>query len=433
MVGLRLLRTVRREGNAMTSEALLSPAVPKPGHVCDSRVFDFDMFSDPAYIANPHARLLDLLQNAPPIFWTPRNGGHWIFLDYASNFDAARDTDTFSSEMWPRALIAEFMATLPPGTPRIPQTIPVSVDPPEHGKYRLPLQRVFSPRVIHNLSQDIRTLANQLIDNFIARGECEFMSEIAEPLPVQIFLKMMGLPLDRQGEYRVLVQEQLADRCDNAEKVIARMQQIVASMRETMLERRENPQEDIISLLWKTEIDGRPMTLEEVEDYCLLLFIAGLDTVMNGMGHGVHHLARDQQLQQQLRDNPQLIPDAVEELMRRYTFVVPVRRVTRDTVFNGVTLLENEQVKLFLPAADLDDREFADASTFDLKRENKVHIAFNAGPHRCLGSHLARLELQILYEQMLARLPAFRLDSKRVPVFHCGPIIGVDSLHLVWK
>jgi len=248
-----------------------------------------------------------------------------------------------------------------------------------------------------------------------------------------VFLKLMGLPLERQGEFRVLVQEQLADRCDDAGKVIARMQHIVARMRDIILERREHPRDDIISMLWKTEIDGKPVTLEDIEDFCLLLFIAGLDTVMNGMGHGVHHLAIDQQLQEQLRANPQLIPDAVEELMRRYTFVVPVRRVAKDTVFDGVTLQENERVMLFLPAADLDKNEFPNADTLDLKRENKVHIAFNAGPHRCVGSHLARLELQILYEQLLARLPAFRLDPARLPTFHCGPIIGVDSLHLMWN
>lgn len=417
----------------MTNEVTLSPAIPTPPHVNDAHVYDFDMFADPAYIADPHTRLLDLIENAPPIFWTPRNGGHWIFLSYAANFAAARDTTTFSSEMWPRALVAEFMASLPPGTPRIPQTIPVSVDPPDHGKYRAPLQRVFSPKAIHALEGEIRALSNQLIDNIIARGECEFMSDVAEPLPVQIFLKMMGLPLERQSEYRALVQEQLADRCDDANKVIARMQHIVASMRDTILARREHPCDDIISGLWKTEIDDRPTTLEEIEDFCLLLFIAGLDTVINGMGYGVRHLAYDQQLQATLRANPALIPDAVEELMRRYTFVIPVRRVASDTVFDGVTLRENERVMLFLPAADLDKQQFPDADTFDLKRENKAHIAFNAGPHRCVGSHLARIEIQVLYEQILARLPAFQIDSARPPTFHCGPIIGVDSLNLIWK
>jgi cytochrome P450 len=416
----------------MTDAAALSPAAPRPSHVPDALVYDFDMFADPAYVANPHERLLDLLEHAPPVFWTPRNGGHWIFLSHAANFEAARDTKAFSSGVLPQALLEQILASLPPEMPRIPMAKPVGLDPPEHGKYRVPLQRVFSPREINALQGDIRALANQLIDKVLARGECEFMSEIAEPLPVQIFLKMMGLPLERQSEYRALVKEQLFAR-DDMDKAIEITQRIGVSMHSTIHERHEHPRDDLISLLWKLEIDGKPATFEIVEDYCVLLFIAGLDTVVNGMGLGVRHLAQDLPLQQRLRANPELIPEAVEELLRRYTFVVPVRRVSKDTVFEGVSLQENDRVMLFLPAADLDKKEYPDPSAFNLKRENKVHIAFNAGPHRCLGSHLARLELQILYEQILARLPVFRLDPARPPQFHCGPIIGVDSLQLIWE
>ena len=417
----------------MTHVATLSPAVSKPPHVCDSLVYDFDMVADPAYLENPHQRLLELVDKAPPVFWTPRNNGHWIFLSYAANFNAARDTETFSNEQIPMVLVEQMMATLPPGTPRIPLAKPVSVDPPEHGKYRLPLQRVFSPKTINELAGDIRVLADQLIDKVIEHGECEFISDIAEPLPVQIFLKMMGLPLERQDEYRLLVKELLAVSAAGPDQTIPILLRIVASMRDVVLERREHPRDDIISLLWKTEIDGKPTTLDHIDDYCVLLFIAGLDTVMNGMGLGVRHLAQDLALQEQLRADPTLISDASEELLRRYSFVIPIRRVTKDTVFEGVSLQEGERVQLFLPAADLDKNEFPKPDTFDLKREHKAHILFNAGPHRCLGSHLARLELQILYERLLARLPTFRLDPARLPVFHCGNIIGLDSLHLIWK
>jgi cytochrome P450 len=416
----------------MANTSTLSSAVSKPSHVSDAVVYDFDMFADPAYLENPHKRLLDLMEHAPPVFWTPRNNGHWIFLSYAANFNAARDTETFSSEQIPMVLIEEMMANLPTGMPRIPVVKPVSIDPPEHGKYRLPLQRVFSPKTINALEGDIRVLADRLIDNVIARGECEFMSDIAEPLPVQIFLKMMGLPLERQNEYRVLVKELLIIPAGEVDKSIEVLQRIAASMRDVILERREHPRDDIISLLWKAEIDGKPATLDHIDDYCVLLFIAGLDTVINGMGFGVYHLAQDPELQERLRADPKLIPDASEELLRRYSFVTPNRRVTKDTVFDGVPLQEGDRVFLFLPAADLDKKEFPNPDVFDLKRENKAHIVFNAGPHRCLGSHLARLELQILYEQLLARLPTFRLDPARAPVFHCGPIIGVDSLHVIW-
>jgi cytochrome P450 len=133
-----------------------------------------------------------------------------------------------------------------------------------------------------------------------------------------------------------------------------------------------------------------------------------------------------------LRIKPDLIQLAREELLRRYTFTVPTRIVAKDQVFNGVEMKRGERVMLFLPAADLDPKEFPNPEQFDLDRENNVHIAFATGPHRCLGSHLARVELQVIYEQMLSRLPQFRLDPNRPPKFHGGNVVGVDTLHLVW-
>jgi cytochrome P450 len=150
------------------------------------------------------------------------------------------------------------------------------------------------------------------------------------------------------------------------------------------------------------------------------------------MGYGIRHLAMNPDLQAQLRDNPKLIVEAAEEILRRYTFTVPTRRVTKDTELGGWQMKNGDRLMLYLPGADLDAAEFADPETYDLNRENKVHIAFGVGPHRCLGSHLARIELQVIYEQMLARLPEFRLDPDKAPKFHAGNIIAIDSLPLVW-
>lgn len=416
----------------MSAAANVSPAVAKPAHVPDSLVYDFDMFRDPAYVADPHERILDLLKNAPPIFWTPRNGGHWMLMSHSANFNASRDTESFSSEFIPRAELAAMKARLPPGMPHIPLPVPINVDPPEHSKYRAPLQRVFSPKSILALKDSINALATELVDSVKGRGHCEFMKEIAEPMPVRVFLKMLGLPLDRQDEYREIVSQHLSDPSSDARAMIPKLQRIAASMQDTFIARRDNPQDDIISMLWKIEIDGKPTTIEDMQNYGVLLFIAGLDTVMNGIGHGVRHLARNPDLQAQLRANPKMVPEATEELLRRYTFTVPPRIVAKDIEFEGVQMKARERAMLFLPAADLDSKEFANSDRYDLNRENKVHIAFNAGPHRCLGSHLARVELQVIYEVLMARLPTFRLDPQRPPTFHCGHVIGVDSLHLVW-
>ena len=408
----------------------LSPAVPKPAHVPDSLVYDFDHFRDPGLLKNPHRRIEELLKNAPPVFWSPRHGGNWFAISHHANFEMSRDWEAFTSEMVPQSYIKAAMAQMPAGSPPIIQPIPINVDPPDHGKYRLPLNGPFSPKAMALLKDDIRALAVQLIDEIAPAGACEFMSAVAEPMPVQVFLKMMGLPLERQGEYRVLVKNVLSTLGDEGSGA---MQAIAAAMRDTILERRDDPQDDLISRLWSFEIDGAPATQADIENYAVLLFIAGLDTVMNGMGFGVRHLAENPDLQDQLRKNPAIISEALEEMLRRYTFTVPTRRITKDIEFDGVQMKQGERLMLYLPAADLDSRHFAHPTRFDLDRDDKVHIAFNSGPHRCLGSHLARVELQILYEELLARLPTFRLDPNKPPAFHGGHVLGVDTLDLLWE
>jgi cytochrome P450 len=153
---------------------------------------------------------------------------------------------------------------------------------------------------------------------------------------------------------------------------------------------------------------------------------------MNGMGHGVRHLAMNPALQAELRANPKMIVEASEELLRRYGFVAVIRRAARDFECEGAQLKRGERVSLSYPMANLDPAEFADPGRFDLGRENKVHLTFGGGPHRCVGSHLARIELQTLYEEMLARLPEFRLDPDRPVRYRCGPVTGPRELHLIW-
>ncbi|MCJ2178392.1 cytochrome P450 [Novosphingobium album (ex Hu et al. 2023)] len=467
----------------MATLASPSPLTPTPGHIPDSAVFDFDMFGDPALKADPHARILELSQAAPPVFWTPRNGGHWVFFGKEAVFDGARDAASFSSEPMPHEQLLAMLAMMPKGSPHVPIPYPILLDPPLHEKYRQPLQTVFSPKTVSGLKAKIRDLAVDLIDPVVAQGRCEFMSAVAEPLPVQIFLKMLGLPLEMMPEYRALVKENFAAQASDAnpaaaqrmmkaagivsriEKLLGkvglslqmippyramlnrrlsaqgpdgnmaamqRLMKVAAIMRDEILDRRDNPRDDILSMLWKVEIDGKPMTLDDMENYGVLLFIAGLDTVMNAIGYAVRHLAENPDLQDRLRAEPVLIPKAAEEMLRLYSFVVPVRRVSHDLEFKGVQMKANERVMLYLPGASLDPAAYSDPGTYDLDRDNKSHIAFNAGPHRCLGAHLARLELQTLYEELLTRLPRFRLDPDKPVEYLCSHILGIDKLHIVW-
>jgi cytochrome P450 len=411
-----------------------SPLAPRPAHVPESLVVDFDIHADPALLADPHARVLELATSAPPVFWSPRNGGLWFANSHAANYAASRDTGTFSSGLGASPeIMAAMLAAMPPGTTRIPKAVPITLDPPEHTKYRAPLQKVFSPKTIAALRGSIGALARDLIGAVADKGGCEFMSEIAEPLPVQVFLKMLGLPLDRMYIYRALVKEHMASvGTGDLAGTVARSIRIVDAMRDVALKRRDDPRDDMLSLLWQIDIDGRPTTIEDIENYAVLLFIAGLDTVMNGMGLAMRGLALNPDLQARLRAEPKLIPEASEEILRRYSFTTPVRRVTRETELCGATLMPGDTINIFLAAADLDPVEFPDPAAIDLNRENNVHIGFGVGPHRCLGSHLARVELQVLYEEMLSLLPQFRLDPDQPRVFHGGHVIGIEHMHLKW-
>jgi cytochrome P450 len=410
---------------------MLTPAKPKPDHVPDALVYDFDLYKDPGLLADPHARIIELHKVAPPIFWTPR-GGWWVMLGHEADFEAGRDWGLFTSQRATPDQVAAMNAQLPAGAPKIRSSFPIGLDPPLHGTYRLPLNGAFSPKAINQLKDSIRALAAELIEAVKPQGGCELMATIAEPLPVQVFLKMMGVPVDQMPIYRNLVKRFLAslDQGPQASMVVG--EEIVQAMTPVFLERRDNPQNDLISLLWTTTIEGKKVTMDDMENYGVLLFIAGLDTVMNGMGLGIRHMAEDPALQARLRKDPSLVPDAVEELLRRYTFTVPIRTVSKDAEFMGVQMKAGDQALLFNPGADLDPNYWDKPETFDLDREDKVHIAFGSGPHRCLGSHLARVELQILYEEMLARLPEFRLDPAKPPKFHGGHVIGVDTLNLLW-
>lgn len=386
-----------------------------PPHVPAERVFDFDLYNGPAATDDLHGWIASVVDEASGIFFSPRYGGHWVIASHEALAEATRNTEVFSSRKM----------GIPPSDEEVLQ-IPISLDPPEHGIYRQILNRPFSPRAIGALEENIRGLAGSLIDQVADKGECEFVEAVAEPLPVMIFMNMMGIPVERLRDFRTWV----TDFLGHPERRDAAFANIDRVMVELVEQRQKEPRDDLISLILAGEIDGRPPTMDEMRAFCMLLVIAGLDTVVNGMSFGLHHLARDTESQSRLRDDRSLIPEAVEELLRRYTFTTPGRIVARDVNFQGVDMREGDRVLLLLAAVDLDAAVFPEPLDFDLDRSFKTHVAFNTGPHRCVGSHLARLELRVLYEEWFKRIPAFRLNG---PVhFHGGQVFGIDRLHLAW-
>ncbi|TGD76209.1 cytochrome P450 [Mangrovimicrobium sediminis] len=409
-----------------------SQGVERPAHIPESAIYSFDMYRDVA-VENPHASVERLIQDASPVFWTPHNGGHWMVLSYAAAQEVFRHPEIFSSALVAPEIMEATLAALPPGTPRPPIPTPLMMDPPEHTRYRQPLMRAFSPKMLMALRGSIEDLAIKLIDGVADQGECEFVSAVAEQFPVRVFLEMMGLPKARLAEFRALAHEVFTPRDHNdPAQAFHLMRKIVDALHDDIVARRDHPQQDLISDLWAMSIDGEPMTMELIEDYIVLLFLAGLDTVVIALSFGVYHLAANPDLQQELRAHPDLIGEASEELLRRYSFTVPVRRVVKETELHGQTLQPDDRVILYLPAVDLDPEEFHEPATVDIHRQRKAHMLFGGGPHHCLGSHLARLELQTLYRVLLERLPPFTLAPDNPPTFHVGMNLSLSSLPIRW-
>jgi cytochrome P450 len=418
---------ILHDGKGKFRIMIISNPVARAGQTIS---YDLDLFLDAELLNDPHERVKQLISDAPPVFWTPRNGGHWVATKYEDIFSILHQTEVFSSLPYSPERWSMLMAALPLGMPRIPNIVPVLTDPPSHKKYRAPLQKAFSPRVVANLRIDVEDLTNRLLDAIIEQGGCEFISTIGEQLPVQTFLKLMGLPIERLTPFRELVRQVLGP--GNPLELAKRLRDVADSMLDIIVCRRSEPKDDLISQLWATDIDGQAMTLEMMEDYAVNLFLGGMDTVTNAIGFGMRHLAKNPDLQNELRLKPNLVHEMVEESLRRYSFVILRRRVARDTELRGQQLLSGDTIYLYLPAAALDNHVFPDPEMFDVTRSNINHMAFGAGPHTCVGANLARLELQTLYSAVLKKLPRFRLDPNIPTKFHAGTIFAVASLGIRW-
>lgn len=395
----------------------------RPAHVDPSRVIDFDFYADRRFaeVGDMHQAMNRIAEEeGRGIYWTPRNGGHWFINDFELLFEAARDTGLFSS----RALT---LPALPEGME--PRVIPVSLDPPAHTAFRLPLMKAFAPAKVKALEPWIRNFADELIDAVADKGRCDFVEAVAEPMPVIIFMKFMGLDTSRLREFRIWVYDMLSNDDDRR---LRSHRRIEAMLSEVIAERRARPQDDMITRLIDGTVHDRPIDDGELLAYCLLLFAAGLDTVANSLSFSMQHLARDPALQDRLRAEPGRIPEAVEEFLRLYAVANIVRVVARDGEFGGASLRAGERVLLLLPTGNYDPKRFPDAGRFDLDREDKAHIAFNAGPHRCVGSHLARLELTLMLEHWFARMPNVRIDPDHRPAMRGGQTMALTSLPILW-
>ncbi len=316
--------------------------------------------------------------------------------------------------------------------------IPLQVDPPDHAKYRRFLDPEFSPKRVAELEADARVLVNKLIDGFVDRGSCDFHEDFATPLPSAIFLRLMGLPPEDLPMFLRWRDESVRPDVDphdldGAAAIRERAGHDITAYFDAALDReQQHPGDGLLARIALAEVGGEPLPRNEALGICHLMLLGGLDTVTATLDCQLVYLANHPEQRQRLVDQPALTSGAVEELLRWETPVMMVVRVIKtDHELGGVPMHAGDHAVILIGAANLGD-EFPAPHAVDFAREGNRHLSFGAGPHRCLGSHLARLELRVALEEWHRRIPDYRIaDGTNI---QCSTgIRQAERLPLVWS
>ncbi|MBO3746799.1 cytochrome P450 [Streptosporangiaceae bacterium NEAU-GS5] len=364
----------------------------------------------------------DELRALHPAFRSTYASGFWVLSGYESILSTLQDAETFSSAA---------VSVLDPDPPY--RWIPEMLDPPEHTIWRRLLAPLFSPAAVARLADRARSHAVSLIDEIAARDPrtCDFVTDFARVYPTTIFLELLGLPVEDLGTFLTWEHAILhAPPAERANRVQA-MGQVIGYFTEVIAARRGKPENDLISAAVTWKIDGRPVPERDLMDMCLLLFMAGLDTVTAQLSYAFWHLATHDEDREKITADPALIPDAMEELLRAYSIVQPARKLTRDADVHGCPMKAGDMVLLPLNQANRDPAAFPDAAQVILDRTQNRHLAFGVGPHRCLGAHLARLEMRIAFEEWHTRIPHYHLAGP--PTEHADLVLGLTHLPLTFS
>jgi cytochrome P450 len=362
------------------------------------------------------------LRESTPVFRTPQV----VVLSRLADIEMAlKRTEVFSSNM-----DAVDLGNVRP-------LIPLQIDPPEHAKYRRVLDPLFTPREMGRREPRITQLVNEMIDNFVDRGECDFHAELAVPLPCTVFLQLLGLPLDDLDT--LLAWKDVVIRPEGvqgyeergkASEAVAR--QIYEYFERAIDDHIADPRDDVLSAMIAADVAGRPLSREEIVDICFLFLIAGLDTVTDSLDCFFVYLARHPDQRRLLIEKPDVVPSAIEELLRWETPVPGVVRVTmQDVEIGGCPITKGERVSPLLGAANTDPAEFPDPEIVDFRSNPNRHRAFGGGAHRCLGSHLARTELRVTLREFHRRIPDYQIKPG-VELAYTRALRSVETLPLIF-
>ena len=399
---------------------------------------EIDLCDRDAYVAGvPHDAFATLRAEAP-VFWHGEvdGPGFWSVHRYGDVVRVNRDNLTFSSAER-GALISE----LDPAALEQQRLMMLNMDPPMHTRYRKLVNRGFTPRMLGMLEDRIRQQAAAIVEGVAERGSCDFVTEVAAELPLQVIAEIMGVPHeDRHMVFdwsnRMIGAEDPEYQAKEREAAFAASMELYAYANHLAAERRAHPRDDIISVLLQSEVDGERLSELEFDLFFLLLAVAGNETTRNLISHAMLALIEHPDQRRLLLDDPSLIPGAVEEMLRWGTPVMHFRRTaTTDTDVGGQPVAAGDKVVIWYISANRDEAAFDDPYRFDVRRTPNEHVAFGGGgPHFCLGANLARMEIRLMFQELLPRLPDMSLAGpverlrsnfingmKHMPVAYASP------------
>jgi cytochrome P450 len=381
--------------------------------------------ADPAYNQNA-PQIWDQLRGTCPVAHTDRYGGAWLPVTHADVSAVARDTDHFSSE-------GAVLSNKPPrdqwvSMAPIGGAPPITSDPPFHADARRLLLPAFSPQVVAEWEPEIRRLCNELIDNMGDLDTVDAAVQYAQNIPVYVIARMLGLPLEDSDYFRETVHMVLEEIGAEFGERQGAFEKLDAYLGMHVRDHIENPKDDLIGFLLNAKIYDQPLSPEHVVGTIILLMVAGIDTTWSSIGSSIWHLAQHPADLQRMVNEPELLPTAIEELLRMYAPVTMARIVSQDAEIGGCPVKAGDSVLLPFPAANRDPEVFPDADKVIIDREENRHVAFGLGIHRCLGSNLARLELRVAVEVFIQRFPKFELVNPSSVTWSLGQVRGPRKL-----
>jgi cholest-4-en-3-one 26-monooxygenase len=373
---------------------------------------DVDLVNPDNYVSGVPYEMFDLLRREAPVHWhtEPFGPGFWAVTRYADVVKVNQDNLTFSS-----ARGSALMTELPPEELAQQRLMMLNMDPPLHTRYRLLVNKGFTPRMVARLEERARVLTNRVLDTVVERGECDFVTEVAAELPLQIIAELMGVPSeDRHKVFdwsnRMIGQVDPEYHASPESAQMAALE-LYAYSHQLAEEKRADPHEDLMSVLTRVEVDGERLSELELDMFFLLLCVAGNETTRNLISHGQLALIERPAERARLLADPGLLPVAVEEMLRWGSPVMQFRRTATRPVEIGVQpVAEGDKVVIWYTSANRDDSVFDDPYRFDVARSPNPHVAFGGGgPHFCLGANLARMEIRVMFSELLRRMPDIEL------------------------